>query len=44
MNDVMSITEQAQSADAALAEGNNFAVSNPYHPLKRNVSAVPLTH
>ena len=34
---VMDITEQAQSADAALAEGQNFAVASPEHPLKRNV-------
>jgi len=34
---IMDIAEQAQSADAALGEGNNFAVANPEHPLKRNV-------
>lgn len=34
---VMDITESAQSADAALGEGNSFAVANPEHPLKRSV-------
>jgi len=34
---IMDIAEQAQSADAALGEGGNFAIANPDNPLKRNV-------
>lgn len=34
---VMDITEQAQSVDSALAEGQSFAVASPENPLKRTV-------
>ena len=31
------IVEQAQQADAALGEGNNYCVANPDNPLARTV-------
>ena len=34
---IMDITAEGASTETALAEGNNFAVASPDHPLKRNV-------
>jgi hypothetical protein len=34
---IMDITHDGASTGDQLAEGNNFAVASPDHPLKRNV-------